>query len=79
MTKLSLSEDIYSRKSLKRSTSYENNQVEIDAFGFFSRLVVCDKYFVWIHSIRVVRNTIIFSNILFVTAQYDMKISNGVA
>lgn len=30
MTKLSLSEDIYSRKSLKRSSSYENNQVGID-------------------------------------------------
>lgn len=43
MTKLSLSEDIYSRKSLKRSTSYENNQVEIDTFGFFSGLVVCDS------------------------------------
>lgn len=26
MTKLSLSEDVYSRKSLKRSYSYENNQ-----------------------------------------------------
>lgn len=34
MTKLSLSEDIYSRKSLKRITSYENNQVEIDTLGF---------------------------------------------
>lgn len=43
MTKLSFSEDIYSRKSLKRSTSYENNQDEIDEFVFPSRLVARDK------------------------------------
>lgn len=30
MTKLSLSEDIQSRKSLKRSSLYENNQKSID-------------------------------------------------
>lgn len=54
MTKLSLSEDIYSRKSLKRSTSYENNQVEIDAFGFFW-VSSMRQIFVWMYSMKVVR------------------------
>lgn len=36
MTKLSLSKDVYSRKSLKRKYSYENNQEWID---------VCSVYF----------------------------------
>lgn len=47
MTKLPLSEDIYSRKSLKGSSSYENNQVRIDGCSVFRLSIDCDTAKLW--------------------------------